>query len=80
MPGEVNPRQAQLDAAARAQGFPSYEAYRLWTAQREMKRAPQTVTGDGARPVREASPKAQEMMSWHPAAIFNRITEALRGR
>lgn len=73
----ANPRQKQLEAAARAQGFPSYEAYRLWTAQRERQHTG-SVSGAGSSLPQSVDAAKQAAMAWHPATILSAITEKLK--
>ena len=73
----------QREELARSRGFSSYEAMMLFEGQRTRQRealqrgkAGQPVIR-GATPPVQPSPKAQEIMSWHPAVIFNRIAQVL---
>lgn len=73
---------AQKEAQARALGYPSWEAMMLYHQARQ-RQSGGTVAIKGATPPPQqgapVSPKAQDMMSWHPLSVFRRITEALKG-
>lgn len=78
MPGQaVNPRQAQLDAAAQKMGFPSYEAWQLFDRNRMNMRgtnAKPIINGPGQpAPVPQPVRPAPEM-NW-----FQKLSAALSG-
>ena len=71
---------AQKEGAARSMGFPSYEAMILFEQQRSRNRAPQTVSGSrGAGMPVNVSQAADQMLAWHPAKIFQKISDVLKG-
>jgi hypothetical protein len=82
VPMRTTPEQERI---AQQNGYPSYEAMIMFERQRMRNRNNGSqVAGAqirGATPQQQPAPnpKVQSMMSWHPAVIFRRISEALRG-
>lgn len=68
----------ELEAAARAAGFPDAESFVLWTRQREKPREKQTVSGEQNRGKPEAK-KTQSQGKPRDVGIFDYIIQALRG-
>lgn len=66
---------AEQERMARNNGFRNYEEMLLWAKQRNMQSGG-TISGQG-RPSVQAGVNA--VKSAHPAGVFNRITETLRG-
>jgi hypothetical protein len=67
---EVSP---QLEAQARAAGFPSYEAMMHY-----MKRRQEKTGGTIPQEQRSQAPAAEQAMSWHPAAILDYVSNMYR--
>lgn len=79
MPGPMT--LAQKEQIARQNGFQNYEQMILWQRQRQVQ-GPGSVAGikGASQPMpTTARGAADQAMSWHPAKIFNYISEALRG-
>lgn len=70
-------QSSALEKAAKEAGFNSAEEWMAWNAQRERKREVQTVgaKGKGSAPTKQASPASGGVSS-----IFNRISDALKGK
>lgn len=63
---------AQFDRLAKAKGFKNGNEMRLFMEQRAQKRPPQTTS-------ESTDVNLADAMAWHPANIFNHITELLKG-
>lgn len=71
-------RRGDLEAIARANGYPSYEAMINFQRQRSKPRTQQTVAGRGGGSAEDPR-QSGNAMGWHPATVFGWLRDKLAG-